>query len=118
MRDQAQAHCKGLGGGLVEINSAEENEFVLDLVNERAPSVKQVWIGLKWNPSVNDYLWSDNSVPIYKNWAPKEPNGKAGEPCVNMWTGRTTLLPYLASGYWNDCQCGSWFCGIVCKRLP
>ena len=47
--DQAQAYCKSLGGGLVKINSAEENEFVLNLVTQKAPSLKQVWIGLKWS---------------------------------------------------------------------
>ena len=118
---QAQAYCSGLGGRLVKINSAEENEFVLNLVNERAPSVKQVWIGLKWNPSVNDFLWSDHSVPVYKNWGPHEPNGNAAEPCGHMWTKGTTYLPNQAPGYWNDLACGvhaHYPCGLACKRLP
>ena len=64
--DQAQLVCKKWGGELVKINSFDENEFVLKLVHSRAPSLKQVWIGLKWNPSVNKFLWSDNSVPFFK----------------------------------------------------
>ena len=118
--NQAKVYCKRLGGSLVKINSAEENEFVLNLVNKRAPSVKQVWIGLKWNPSVNNFLWSDYSVPVYKNWAPHEPNGNAAEPCGHMWTGHRSSL-FRASGYWNDLSCGalsSLPCGLVCKRLP
>ena len=36
--DKAQEHCKGLGGNLVKIRSAEENEFVLNMVSKIAPS--------------------------------------------------------------------------------
>ena len=104
----------------MKINSAEENEFVLALAKKKAPSRKQVWIGLKWESSTKQFLWSDYSVPVYKNWAPHEPNGNAGEPCGHMWTGHTTTLPYRASGYWNDLGCGMnphLPCGLVCKRL-
>ena len=118
--DQAQLVCKKWGGELVKINSFDENEFVLKLVHSRAPSLKQVWIGLKWNPSVNKFLWSDNSVPFFKFWAPGEPNGKSLEPCGNMWIARSTYLPYQASGYWNDISCrirSQYPCGYVCKKM-
>ena len=117
---QAQAYCKGLGGELVKINSDEENEFVLKLVHKRAPSVSMIWIGLQWNARVRGFIWSDLSIPKYRNWAPWEPNGKAREPCGNMWTGNTTVLPTHAPGYWNDriCQLMPRFpCGLVCKSL-
>jgi len=118
--DEAQAYCRGLKGELVKINSAEENEFVLNMVNQRAPSLKQVWIGLKWDSRVNRFLWYDHSVPVYTNWAPHEPNGKAHEPCGHMWTGQTGNVN-SASGYWNDILCGvhsHYPCGVVCKMLP
>ena len=117
---EAQAYCKGLGGELVKINSEEENGFVLKLVHKRAPSVKQVWIGLRWNACVRGFIWSDLSIPKYTSWAPLEPNGKAREPCGNMWTGRATNLPFHAPGYWNDCNCQTLVhtpCGLVCKSL-
>ena len=118
--DQAQAYCKSLGGRLVKINSAEENEFVLNLVTQKAPSLKQVWIGLKWSSTA--FYWQDHSVPVYTNWAPKEPNGKAREPCGQMWMdGHSYLLPSKAAGYWNDIAChviSSVPNGIVCERLP
>ena len=118
---QAQTYCKGLEGELVKINSAEENAFVLALVREVSPLREHFWIGLKWNSVVKNFLWSDNSVPSYTNWAPNEPNGKASEPCGSMWTRGRTHLPFQASGYWNDRPCGisvSPPCGLVCKRLP
>jgi len=118
--DQAQAYCKSQGAGLVKINSAEENEFVLNLVTKKAPSLKQVWIGLKW--SSNNFYWHDHSVPVYTRWAPLEPSGKAGEPCGQMWMdGHSGALPYTAAGFWNDIPChviSGLPNGIVCERLP
>jgi len=117
--DDAQAFCIEHSAELVKINSVEENEFVLALARKAAPSLKQVWIGLKWDSSVNRFLWSDHSVPVYTNWAPGEPNGKANEPCGHMWTGHQGSLN-RATGYWNDLICGvhqDLPCGLVCKKL-
>ena len=33
----------------MKINSEEENEFLLKLLNKRAPSLRQVWLALEWN---------------------------------------------------------------------
>ncbi|XP_058963088.2 lithostathine-like [Pocillopora verrucosa] len=116
---QAQAHCRSLSADLVKINSAEENEFILSLVRKLAPSLKQIWIGLKWN--TNGFYWIDLSVPVYKSWAPQHPNGNANEPCVQMWINNGQHLPKYASGYWNDIDChyrSDFPNGIVCKKLP
>ena len=118
--DEAQTYCTEIGGDLVKITSAEENEFVLMLTRRKVPALKQIWIGLKWDFNAKQFFWSDHSVPVYKNWAPREPNGNASEPCGIMWTGHTTLLPFRASGYWSDLICGvvpQLPCGLVCKRL-
>ena len=119
---QAQAYCGSLGAELVKINSEEENEFVLSLVRDEAASVKQVWIGLRWDSNGQDYFWSDGSVPVYKNWANGEPNGFSLEPCAQMYTARANSinLPNRASGRWNDIPCSADYkhpSGIVCKKL-
>ena len=119
---QAQAYCRSMGGNLVKINHAEENEFVLNLVQKKAPSVKQVWIGLKWVS--HGFYWYDYSVPVYTNWAPHEPNGKAGAPCSQMWVaahGNGAYVPGRVTAYWNDIPChvtSDLPNGIVCKKLP
>ena len=118
-RDQARSYCGARGGDLVKINSAEENEFVLNLIQQRQPSLREVWIDLKWYSSVKQFLWNDNSVPVYKNWAPHEPNGKANEPCGIMWVGHN--VSFRPSGTWNDRSCTNArhpCCGPVCKRHP
>ena len=117
---QAQAYCKARSGELVKITSAEENHSVLALAMQKASSRKQVWIGLQWDSHIKKFMWSDHSLPVYKNWAPNEPNGNSREPCSNMWTGHAGLL-IRASGYWNDRTCGvvrNWSIGFVCKRVP
>ncbi|CAH3179758.1 unnamed protein product, partial [Porites lobata] len=97
----AQMHCIELGGNLVKINSKEENEFVLNLVNKLAPSLKQIWIGLKWDSHVKAYVWFDHSVPTFTKWSSNEPNSNGMEPCGNMWTGHAGDY-FRASGDWND----------------
>ena len=101
----------------MKINSKEENEFVLNLVNKLAPSLKEIWIGLVWDSRVKAFVWYDHSVPTFIKWAPNEPNGKAIEPYGNMWTGYAGIS-VKASGDWNDWVADAPACGLVCKRLP
>ena len=112
---QAQEYCRSQEGDLVKITSAEENDFVLDLVRKRTSRI-QVWIGLQWNAYKAKFMWTDYSLPVYTNWAPYEPNGKATEPCSNMWI----KVKGRPAGSWNDLPCGilpNFRCGIVCKKL-
>ncbi|XP_022795998.1 perlucin-like protein [Stylophora pistillata] len=112
---EARSFCQSLGGDLVKITSAEENEFVLYLARKFAGNGKPTWIGLFWHPESVAYYWTDRSVPTYTNWAPDEPNGFAKEPCVEMYTG-STRLPFKANGYWNDVPCTPKY-NTVCKKL-
>ena len=119
-RNEAQQFCVQRGAELVKITSRAENDFVLALAREKAPSVQQVWIGLQYQRSVRAFYWSDNSVLTYNNWAPHEPSGNGNEQCGHMWTRRTTFFPARASGYWNDISCATkkvFPNGLVCKKL-
>jgi len=117
--DNAQKNCEAFDAGLVKINGAEENDFVLDL-SKKKTSLKKVWIGLKWYTD-DDFYWYDYSAPNdYTNWAPEQPNGGANEQCGSMYTEQTREnLPLEAPGYWNDINCdGGSGIGYVCKMLP
>ncbi|XP_022791510.1 CD209 antigen-like isoform X2 [Stylophora pistillata] len=111
---QAQTFCRSLKGELVKINSAEENDFVWDLVKRQATSVWYVWIGLKWNSTANGFYWYDHSVPVYNNWNTGEPNGRASEPCGLMYG--PSSAPSL-HGRWNDATCDRQFSGTACQRI-
>ena len=116
----AQKFCKASGAELVKITSQDENDFVLALAREKAPSVKQVWIGLQYETGPKDFYWSDGSFPTYKNWAPREPNGNSSEPCGSMWTRQTPVIRIRPSGSWNDTPCSISNVlpnGLVCKKL-
>ena len=82
-----------------------------------APSLRQVWLALEWNPQRKAFIWADNSIPTFKKWFAGEPNGNAHEPCSNFWTREN---PPGINGHWNDLSCWNQNvpCGIVCKRLP
>ena len=99
----------------MKIASAEENDFVLEIARKNT-STPQVWIGLQWNADKAKFMWTDDSLPVYTNWAINEPNGNATEPCSNMWIKRK---PFIA-GSWNDLSCNitdNFGCGLVCKKL-
>ena len=85
---------------LVKINSPEENQFVVNLVRQQALSLRQVWIALKANTAT--FFWSDQSVPVFKNWASIEPLEGLGS---NVATGMITAP---ASPNWL----------LVCYFLP
>ncbi len=111
--DTAKQYCRSLGDGvdLVKINNDEENNFVLQLVRDKAPSMLKVYIGLHWDYNTQSWAWSvDNSNPVYTNWSRGEPNGYANEPCGEMYTNHS------ADGYWNDVPCDA-SNGFVCKKL-
>jgi len=102
---QALAYCNSLGGELVKINSQEENEFVLNVVRDKASSVEQVWIGMSWNSNAQDFFWSDGWIPVYENWANGEPNGFSLEPCTQMDTARANSLNLPNPSFASDSFC-------------
>lgn len=55
IRGEARSFCQSLGGDLVKITSAEENEFVLYLARKFAGNGKPAWIGLFWDPKSKAY---------------------------------------------------------------
>ena len=114
--DDAQTFCEEQEGELVEITSFEENECVFKLVNKRESSLERVWIGLKYYPEVNKFLWSDKTAPYFKYWPNfTEPQGNASKKCVYMFTLRSRESSRVV-GSWNDVTCGSSY-GFVCKKL-
>ena len=117
--EQAQQYCdQEMDANLAKINSKEENDFVLDVAKRHAPSTKGVWIGLKWQSSVKNFCWYDNSFPTFANWPLREPPGiKAKEPCVVMFTGQFESLPIGEAGYWHHVSCDAPHFPAMCKKL-
>ena len=90
----AREYCRQRGGDLVVIETAEENEIVRRLVQQRSINPTGCWIGASDADSEGQWRWiNGNSVSLYSNWDPWEPNNICGgEHYAHMWF----------HGKWND----------------
>lgn len=97
--DAAEAEAVAVGGHLVSIDSAAENEFVRLLCppNPSAPG-NACWIGLS-RPDGGAWRWSDGSPVTYTNWGPGEPNNARGN---EFWVWIYGPHSNNAGGDWND----------------
>ena len=70
----AQAMAESLDGTLLCLNSQEEEDFIYQVMHEFAESTRKdgyiynlnygVWIGYRYQPETNDYVWEDGSAYI------------------------------------------------------
>ncbi|XP_072051917.1 macrophage mannose receptor 1-like [Amphiura filiformis] len=71
-RSEAAAECASNEAHLVDIKSAEEQDFIETLF--RDASVKEAWFGLSVHEVGGDLLWSDGSVLEFTAWAEEDRN--------------------------------------------
>jgi Lectin C-type domain len=117
---QAESDAQALGGNLITIHSANENQFIVNDVLQNftssgGPNLSHVplWIGL-YDPDTGDgsdgqhaadFRWIDGSPSTYRNWAPGEPNNTSpGEyyGTINWHLAAGSGVP----GSWNDTPVG------------
>jgi len=87
---QAQAQAVSLGGNLVAVNDAAENQF---LVNTFGGS-ESLWIGLTDQVTEGAFAWANGEAVTYTNWFPGEPNNAGNEDYAEFNFG--------SAGRWND----------------
>ena len=93
----AEEHCNNEGGKLVEIDSEEENTALVDEINRRGYSDRNMhfWIGLNELEVDGDWRLASNGLePTYLNWHAGEPNEEGSEHCARLRIG--------PSPYWRD----------------
>jgi len=89
---QAQAIAQSMGGNLVTINEAAENQFLVDTFGSEA-----LWIGLTDAEKEGVWKWVNGETATYRNWYPGEPNNYLGiEDYAQI------NLPPNSLGLWND----------------
>jgi Ca2+-binding RTX toxin-like protein len=90
--EQAQAQALSLGGNLVTINTAAEQNFLVSAFG----GTEKLWIGLTDKVIEGQFKWASNEISTYINWFPGQPDngGPQGEDYVVMNFG--------AAGKWND----------------
>ncbi len=95
----AEAKAVELGGHLVTINDADENEWVRSTVSTQmnANTMQVAWIGLSDFAQEGNYVWSSGEDVTYLNWYGNEPNNSGGnEDYCSIW------LEGNWGGGWND----------------
>ena len=125
----AKEHCEGEGGKLVEIDSEEENTALVDEINRRGFTDRNMnfWIGL--NDLVKEGDWrlaSSGLKPFYLNWHHDQPNNRGGnEHCARIrigpdarwkdtWSVTNCNIPAL-TGLWTQ---RLWTMHALCEFNP
>ncbi|MCC8068516.1 MAG: C-type lectin domain-containing protein [Ruminococcus sp.] len=93
----AQQYCESLGGHLVTINSADEQQFVSTIASKS--SKKNVWLGATKGEN-GKFSWVTGEDAQFSNWSAGEPsNYDDTENAVMMYTYSNSLVNL---GEWND----------------
>jgi hypothetical protein len=97
-----------MGGHLVSITSAEENELVARIAGGRTVWIGGMRKGSGNGPGAEHWCWCDGQPWIYANWAPGEPNNYGGNENRIQLYGQNKL--------WNDV--GEGWRGPAVYQLP
>ena len=99
----AQAMAISLGGSLVSIDTAAENNWLVNEFGNFGGTQRNLLIGLNDVAVEDTFTWISGEAFTYENWALGEPNdGAGGEDFVQI----------MANGEWNDFD-GSGAYGVV-----
>ena len=93
--NDAQAFAQSLGANLISIQSAAENACIINELNTKGFG-GIIWIGFNDGGQEGTFVWYDQSIITYNNWASGEPNNAGGnEDCTQIYP----------DGRWNDLPC-------------
>jgi gliding motility-associated-like protein len=99
----AQAFAQTLGANLISIQSAAENQCIIEALNNMGQT-GVIWIGLTDEGSEGTFYWYDQSPITYTNWAPGEPNNAGGNE---------NYVQIYPDGLWNDLAFGGTAVSVI-----
>ncbi len=103
----SEAEAEQLGGTLVVIKNAADQEWVFSKFGDYAGTNRTLWIGLHRQWQGGPFVWVTDTKLDYVNWAQGEPNNSGGiENCVEVWPGDS-------HGVWNDTPESQILYGVV-----
>jgi hypothetical protein len=92
---EAREHASRLGGHLVVIGGAAENQFVTEMMASRTHD--HCWIGYSDETEEGRFRWVDGSRSTFVNWSSAEPNNAGTlEHYAHLYTSGSLV------GLWND----------------
>ncbi|CAG2225662.1 unnamed protein product [Mytilus edulis] len=85
--EKANENCDCLGGKLLELETAVENEFIKDQVRTLDTGVDGYWIGGYNFNNDDDMEWisKQNQVMSFTDMYPGQPNEPEAQPCMMIW---------------------------------
>lgn len=96
---EAEDFCKNLGGHLVTITSAEENDFISEFI-VGSDKNNCYWIGASDVDEEGDWVWVTGEEFTYTNWKKDEPNNqKKLEHYLEIYAN---TYEDIQVGQWND----------------
>ncbi|XP_006818512.2 zonadhesin-like [Saccoglossus kowalevskii] len=98
---EAKKECEKIGGFLAEPRTPEENVKVEELCASHT-----YWIGITDLTTEGIFTYArDDSIIVYSNWSPHEPNNLGDEHCTELYV----------DGTWNDLNCEDNHMGAICQ---
>jgi Lectin C-type domain len=104
----SEAEAVTLGGHLVTINNAAENQFLIDTFTSGANLRRVLWIGLTDAGTEGQFRWISGEPVTYTNWFSGEPNNNDGRggpenyANFNWHMSFPDSLPNTPRGRWVD----------------
>ena len=83
--NESEAEARDLGGHLVTINDAAENQWVFTNFSTVAGTNRNLWIGLADAQQSGQFVWISGQPVTYQNWSTGEPNFIGQEHYVSMY---------------------------------
>lgn len=97
--EAAEAAAVQLGGHLVTINNANEDNWVYQTYGSFGGVPRSLWIGLNDAAAEGVYVWTSGESTTYTHWAFGEPNNLNNEDYIHIFEPGE---PLHRSSYWND----------------
>jgi len=95
----SEAEARGLGGHLVTINDAAENQWVLNTFFPlTGVPYASLWIGLNDAANEGQFVWASGEPVTFTYWYPGEPNNLGGEDYATIRHPSESQ----PTGSWND----------------
>ena len=98
--EEAKAYCESLGGYLVTITSAEEQEFIASYIEEKGLTQYRFWIGATDKDIEGTWKWITGEKFSYSNWGNNQPNnGGGGQDYMALYAYKSS---YTLAYQWDD----------------
>ena len=97
----AASVARSLGGFLVTVDDAEEDQWLFDTFAVDNGTTRHLWIGLSDHQNEGDFRWHDGTPFTYRNWGEGQPGDGDDEDYVHI-TG--TNMGSIEPASWNDLE--------------